>query len=132
MAAGLEMRITGVADLRRVLRRLGDRAPKALGRALYEEGEEIMTRSKEEFVPIDLSTLKNSGFVAEPRSDGGGVVVELGYGGAAAAYAVVQHERLDFYHPDGQAKYLERPALDAVSGMGQRLANRLRSELGGV
>lgn len=35
------------------------------------------------------------------------VVVAVGY---ATAYALVQHERLDFSHTVGQAKYLEEPA----------------------
>lgn len=100
--------------------------------ALYEEGEEIMGRSVEEFVPVDLGALRASGHVTQPKSMGDETVVELVYGGPAAPYAVIQHERLDFDHNVGQAKYLEIPALEAVPGMAARIGGRIARRLRGI
>lgn len=99
-----------------------------MGDALYFEGELIMTRSKEEFVPVDLGTLKNSGMVSPPEFSGNAVVVELSYGGAASDYAIIQHENLEFRHKVGGAKYLERPLKEATAGMLRRIAASLQAQ----
>jgi hypothetical protein len=49
-------------------------------------------------------TLRNS-HVIERRDAERAVVI--GVGGAAAPYAEIQHERLDFHHTTGEAKWLE-------------------------
>ena len=120
-------------ELRGALRRLGLDARRAGGGALYREGWRIMKRSKDEFVPVDFGALKSTGDVSLPgESASGDVFVTLGYGGPAktrtkdgkdyVGYAVVVHENLTARHPVGQAKYLERPLLEAVGGMESRLA----------
>lgn len=74
---------------------------------IYALAQEIMTSSKK-MVPVDQGILRASGYVDAPRDDGKRITVELGYGGAAAAYAVRQHEDLSLNHPGGgQAKFLE-------------------------
>lgn len=94
---------------------------KALSGALYKEGWAILTDSQR-LVPVETGTLRSSGTVSTPKTDGDIVDVEIGYGGAAQDYAIVQHERMDFQHPHGgQAKYLEQPALEHVTGMEARL-----------
>lgn len=45
-------------------------------------------------------------------------------------YAAVQHERLDFKHTDGEAKYLEKPAKEKQAIYAAALAARLRRKLG--
>lgn len=41
-------------------------------------------------------------------------------------YAAVQHERVDFHHPlGGEAKYLERAALDKYEQLKQKVGDRL-------
>lgn len=127
-------------ELRAFFKRLGPLANHAAGAALYREAWRIMTRSKEEFVPVDLSALKSTGDVGLPESAHGRVTVTLGYGGPAktqtrdgksvVGYAVVVHEDLQARHPVGGPKYLERPALEAAGGMGERLAADVRKELG--
>lgn len=71
-------------------------------------GEEIMTDVKAAVpgrgVPVDEGTLRGSGTVEGPAQ---GRVV-LAFGGAAAPYALVQHERTDFHHDIGEARYLVR------------------------
>ena len=84
--------IEGTPQLQAALRRAGAAGPQLLGRGLYQEAEGIMTTSKQSHVPVDAGVLKTSGFVRPPEARGAAVSVELGYGGAASAYAVYVHE----------------------------------------
>jgi hypothetical protein len=122
----LTVTITGTEQLRAALARIGADARPQIAQALYQEAEAIMADSKENFVPVDLAILRASGHVQLPTIEGDNVTVAMGYGGAAKDYAVIQHERLDFKHPVGGAKYLERPLLKAASGLAARLADRIR------
>lgn len=113
----------------RALRLLGEKAPDAMGKALYQEGNDIL-RAAKVLTPIDTGVLKGSAFVNLPEVSGAEVSVTLGYGGAASDYAEVQHEELSYYHkPPTQAKYLEQPFNEAVNGgMDQRIARKLQRE----
>jgi hypothetical protein len=108
--------------------RVGRTASNAAERALRIEGERIMTRSKQEFVPVDLGALRASGHVQEPTRRGKDVEVVMAYGGPAAPYALIQHENPDFRHRVGQWKYLEQPMREAEPGMADRLAKALSLE----
>lgn len=72
-------------------------------------GEEIMTDIKASSpghgVPVDDGILRGTGRVDGPNSQGD---VELSFGGPTAPYAIVQHERVDFHHTVGEARYLVR------------------------
>lgn len=52
--------------------------------------------------PVDTGTLRGSAKVAREETK-----VMVGYGGAASSYSIDQHENLSYYHPVGQAKFLE-------------------------
>lgn len=94
------MYVTGVDELRAVLMRAPEYAQQAMGMALWREGTIIMRKSMTEYVPIDMGTLKGSAVVARPMKIGAfGVLVQMGYGGAAKAYAVKQHEDETLSHP---------------------------------
>lgn len=99
--------------------------------ALIEEGETIMAHSQE-IVPVDQGVLKNSGGYYGSQIDANGVAVRYGYGGAASSYALTQHETPPgvFSHAEGQSwKYLEIPVMEAVQGMGARLARSVSGRL---
>lgn len=121
----LEIELVGVQELQAALQRLGDQAKPLAARALLVEAETIMADSKQ-MTPVDTGVLRSSGHVLPPAMDRDGVEVRLGYGGAAEAYAIVQHERLDYTHTVGGPKFLERPLMEAARGMAQRLANAFR------
>lgn len=101
------------------------KAPRQLAGALFVEANRIMTISKRDHVPVDQGTLRASGFVARPAVTKRKAAVTMGYGGAAAQYALVQHERTDFRHTVGGPKYLERPVRAARRGIGRRMAKHL-------
>jgi hypothetical protein len=105
-----------IADMKRF------NAVQELAAGLVREAETIMTRSKRDFVPVDLGTLRASGHVRPPQITGTRATITMGYGGAASAYAIVQHENLTLRHPNGgQAKYLEQPVMEAMRGLDRRL-----------
>ena len=119
--------------------------PLAVARALYAEAEGIMADSKEHYVPVDFGVLRDSGTVEEPviepTAEGTVISVTMGYGGAAAAYALAVHEHPSGFDPPswqvamatghgvhftvGGPKYLELPFNDAASHLDERLADRL-------
>lgn len=133
--------LIGGDELKRVLARLSARAPAIAGGALYRETERIMTAAKRR-TPVKWGNLRASGHVLPPETRGGRIVVTLGFGGPAGSgtvgdetnwehvgYAIYVHENLTARHTVGEAKYLERPLLEAVRGMETRLAADIGKEL---
>lgn len=108
------MTLEGADDMQRALARLMAGAVSGAASGLYLGASVIMTDAKER-APLDKGDLRGSGYVTLPQTGSGEVAVELGFGGPAASYAVVQHERTDYRHTEGEAKYLEK-AIDAKSG----------------
>ena len=71
--------VTGLKETQQALQDLGKRAPRALAKALTREAEQIMGRSKSEFVPVRDGHLRASGKVLPPKIEGNRVTVEAGY-----------------------------------------------------
>lgn len=95
-------------------------------------------RNSQRRTPHADGPLRASGVLNPPAVSGTHVEVTMGYGGAASAYALSQHEDLTLNHPDptnpksdpkGQAKYLEAPVRDQVQGLARRLRNELEARL---
>lgn len=82
------------------------RIKKAAMKGLRAKAIELKGKSQA-LCPVDSGTLRNS-CVIEEHDD----YITVGYGGAASAYAAIQHENMAFHHPVGQAKYLEQPATE--------------------
>jgi hypothetical protein len=67
------------------------------------EATEVLLAQSVDLAPIEEGTLTNSGTATAEGTKG-----SVGFN---TPYALIQHERLDFRHPNGRtAKYLERPA----------------------
>ena len=118
--ANFTIEIKGLAEVNRQLATLADINLAAASRALYEEANIEMTESKRR-VPVDFGPLRDSGRV-EVIDDG----VRLAYGDAAVDYALVVHEDLEAFHDDGSAKFLERPLLESLPHLADRVANRMK------
>jgi len=102
------------------------RTMPAVAQAVMEEAQ-IAFRNSQRIVPVDKSPLKQSGMILPPKISGTRVTVELGYGGAASAYAMRQHEDMTYLHKSGKsAKYLENPVRDRIPNLEQRLYRRLQ------
>ena len=112
-----------------------------LSGAIYEEMETIKGKSQD-IVPHRFGVLEGSADavgVNVTRSGSKGAIT-IGYGGAASAYSLIQHEtpppgeagegELAFRHAPGRTwKYLERPVNEAIEGMEGRIAERVRKRL---
>lgn len=107
--------------------------------AIYEEAL-VIADAADLLVPYDTGNLARSQIVHAPARQGHRVFVDITYGGPAAEYAEIQHEREDFHHPSlasglppngTQAKYLEDPLDEAVADdrLGMILAWRIESRL---
>lgn len=125
------LQIEGADQLLARLQRARKDSIRIIGPALYAEAWLIMADSKH-IVPFEQGTLSGSGTVFAPEYTANSVTVRLGYGGAAQAYAVVQHERTDFRHAQGrQAKYLLTPMVSAAKVLTSRLEQRIGAQLFG-
>lgn len=108
---------------------------KPIASGLRQIGEEIIADVRVSRpgrgVPRDEGALASTLDVEQPASN----VVLLVAGGPAAEYAIVQHERMDYHHDVGEARYLVRgaerwkpdgsAAIAALSDQAAALAERL-------
>lgn len=124
-----DVRLQMSRQLQRFLRRAPEDFKRAAATALYQEAEPIMTESKQQ-TPVDTGALRSSGHIQQPVISGDQVTVEMGYGGPAASYAEIVHEKLDVHHPVGKAKYLEDPFNEAKPGLPGRIGRRIMRQVG--
>lgn len=122
--------IQGSQELARKLTALGPKAVKAASASLYRSAETIMTRSRDEFCPINTGALKSTGTVGLPEIDGSNVRVELGYGGPTVGYAIFVHEMNKNYNHGKQWKYLETPLKEGIPDIERNLNDDLDEALG--
>ncbi len=103
----------------------------AAGQGMVREADAIFAESQKQ-VPMREGILAGSGQVFDPAIVGNEMIVEIGYGDQAQAYAAVQHERTDYRHDAGRkSHYLQDPFEDALNGMADRLASQIGKALGG-
>lgn len=131
--------LDGVNDAVKKLNAIADRLRKDTAKAIRVEVEKIGSDADRNYIPVDQGTLRASKYIDGPRIEGNNIEVTIGYGGAAAAYAVAVHEnpsehdppswegvQVDF-HPRGRGrKYLETPLRKAMPGMSDRIAERIK------
>ena len=117
-----------VGSLREVQQALAVDA-EGVGRAakagVRQMAEDILGEA-DDLVPFDQGTLAGSRALKETHY-GDKYTVEVGYGNSSAPYALVQHERLDFWHPPkppNKSKVGGRqgtgPGTDPVTGKGPK------------
>ncbi len=111
MAKPVEFKFKGQKEFARNFAKVAKQYPGKVLSGLFVVASKIMTISKRDHVPVDQGILKSSGLVEKPFRKGKIFGVVMAYGGAASAYALVQHENLSFQHTTGGPKYLERPLL---------------------
>lgn len=115
----------GVKEMLARLRKISEKFPDEVAKAMYAEAQIEMTESKKR-VPVDRGVLRASGTVHEPERNGKNISVTMSYGGAAIDYAVYVHENPDAFHKVGQWKYLESVLNESRPYMAGRIAARLK------
>lgn len=138
-----------MAQLNANLARLtGEELRLAVEQGLFEIGA-VMEGDAKELVPVDTGNLRDSGFTITtslehlgPSSEvsgeaqalveeGGTINAVVGFGGPSAEYAIVQHERTDYHHRIGQAKYLETAVNARVEEIAPTIAARVQAMIEG-
>jgi hypothetical protein len=116
----MRLELVGADALRKELKKLSKRYPKALAAGLYQEGLALHANAVKR-APVQYGFLRASGYTSPPTGEGS-PVVEVGFG---ANYALAQHEGVGFKHPKGgEAKYLQNAILERSSGFLERLVKR--------
>jgi hypothetical protein len=134
VAPKFHVKVSDLPKVMKALKSLGDKGPKAMGGALFREGESIMGDSKEKFVPVITGNLRSSGHVDKPKITTKGASVEFGFGGPAAPYALAVHENPNTGKTAegsrvGEWKYLETPYKQHLKDMDERVAKDMRAQL---
>ena len=127
-----ELEFDNIDRLMRLLIRSGSQAPTRLAAALYDEANEIFSQSQDE-VPVDTGVLRSSGRVHAPAISSREILVEISYGGAAAPYALRQHENESYNHAPGRkSKYLSDPVEDRLPDLGNNIVDRIEAMVRGL
>jgi len=84
--------VTGMDEVESTLENATNRLEKTAARSLHKSGEIIMNDSMENYVPVATGALRGTGYVEPPDFGRGEIVVEMGFGGPAAPYALKVHE----------------------------------------
>jgi hypothetical protein len=71
---------------------------------LIKTTADLIKGRSQELCPVDSGDLMGSAYVDKVDDR----TYAVGYGGVASDYALEQHENLQYYHPVGQAKFLEQ------------------------
>ncbi len=142
MSKQFELTLDGMPQVLSTLKALAAEADPAMRAALVQEGTLLMADSQK-LVPRDLGTLAGSGTVQEETGTSIPSVL-VGYGGAAAPYALSVHEnprsgktggvspsgqKYKHWAKVGQWKYLEEPFKARTAGFADRVAGSLRARL---
>lgn len=132
----MPIRLSGVSASLSSLKRIQEKLPNEISRALFAEANIEMTEAKRRtpvWNPANKlppghvpGTLRASGMVHPPVWEMGRLTVELTFGGGASEYALYVHEDLDAFHATGQAKFLESTIMESAPHMAARVARRIK------
>lgn len=124
------MPMKGATQMIARIRKIADKFPDRVAKALYQEAQIEATEMKRR-TPVDTTpnaphpgNLRNSIHVEEPERKGRRISVTIATG-AQAPYAVYVHENLEAIHPIGQAKFMESVLDESRTYMAARLAKRI-------
>lgn len=119
----------GIPEVRQALKVDFEGVTLACRQGMYEAAERILGEAKD-VIPFDTGALSGTATQTESLV-GNRYEVEIGFGGPDAPYALVQHERLDFWHPPkppGKSKVGKRqgtgPGADPQTGRGPKYLER--------
>ena len=124
MGIKIDLKIEGTKEVLDAITKAARRYPEAAAVALYEECLAIMAESVK-LVPVDTGRLRATAYVAPPKF-GRDTECRVGYG---TRYAVYVHERTDVRHTNGEAKFLEKPAMAAQRGFAARMQKRMEHHI---
>ncbi len=107
--------------------RLAEQIEQAVQDGLEEWAYLVLADAKEN-CPVDRGTLRSTGTVEILAKLG----VSIVFGGPAAPYARIQHERSDYFHTVGEDHWLENAFNAHLYGGGAELLECINRHLKGV
>lgn len=131
---GYRVEIVGDAVLVDYLRNATALGVRVWGEILLAEAATIL-RISQSIVPFRKGILKGSGGIAGPFMTPEGMEVQVGYGGAASAYAYIIHTGISRYgtpfsfRNGKQAFYLKKPFDEVIATMPARVAAHVEEVL---
>jgi len=114
----MRLTVTGEKEVQAEIARMSVRYPGAFAAALYSEGVGIYNEARNR-VPVDSGYLRDSAYVTKPNPKAQNISLEVGFG---AEHASLQHQKTEYRHTQGQAKYLQNTMEKLSPGFLQRLA----------
>lgn len=118
------MSLKGGAEMRARLKRLAEKFPDEVARAIYMETE-VEVKEVKMRTPVDRGTLRSTVHQVGPFRDGRNIYTFIAAGGPAAPYAIYVHEDLNAIHKVGQAKFIESVIMESRPYLGARIAKRI-------
>lgn len=128
--------VRGEHEMTAKLRSFQAKFPQRTGDALYTEIHTVEEPEAKSRTPVYTGptgpgkpvpgVLRDSVHTEGPTYEGRLIKVALVAGGEAGAYAIPQHERLDYFHKTGQAKYIESVWMEARAWIASRVAARIQ------
>lgn len=150
MSSSSSFTLRGVADIGKRLKDISTENRSELASAAEDEANSIASRSQNEFVPERSSRLRNTIKVVKSTlsqgrdelgqfTSGADIEIKIVAGDETTPYALTIHEYPSQHNPpswDGVdvqfspsgrgPKFLERPLNEAIDGMAERAANKVR------
>jgi hypothetical protein len=148
MATGSKsVSLSGIEDIVAAFSWAPEQMRQAVNQAITAAATDVGLEA-DNLVPEDTGALRSSQNIGI-RDKGEVIEAEVSYGDTATPYALVQHERLDFWHPPkppGKSvvgkrsgtgpgtdpstgrgpKYLERPFMEETANYPEKMAQRIR------
>jgi hypothetical protein len=119
-----KMSMSGAEKMRAKLKRLAEKFPDEVARALYQETE-VEVKEVKMRTPVDTGTLRGTVHQVGPFRNGRMIYSLIAAGGPAAPYAIYVHENLEAHHPVGQAKFIESVIMESRPYLAARVAKRI-------
>lgn len=122
------MYLDGIDDVMKNLTAVLEQVPELTAEGLNEAVMDIGARAAEK-APVDTSALRGS-MTTDTVVYEDEAISEVRFN---EKYAAVQHERVDFKHPKGgEAKYLEKAALEKREQVREKVGESLNELFGGA
>lgn len=121
---------TGLKEMRGKIQHRVENQAKEFGKAMRKVMDTEVELEMKPRTPVLTGDLKSTVRAQGPFYSGNLITVQAVAGGLAESgrmvdYAVPVHENLDAHHPNGEAKFIERPLMESAPFFLQRTAHQM-------
>lgn len=133
----IKLKLDGKKELAFALRKMAKDHPDAAAKGIFNGMQFVMDEASAR-APYEFGDLSKGAYVTEPDFTKKSAVVEGGFGGPAADYMILQHERADYQHPgtrsqspnmaraaQGEYKFFEKALNNKMDLVQQKVADAI-------